>query len=133
VVASADDGAVGEEPAGTDAGAAAVAKPWAVYLLHCEGGKSYIGISPAPRERFATHLAGKGAAFTRANRPVSLAAIVWFDSRSAAASMEVRLKALARPAKLAWFERFTATTATVPAKLDVGLASLTSGPLCSSI
>jgi putative endonuclease len=102
------------------------AKPWAVYLLHCEGGKSYVGISPAPQERFDAHRSGKGAAFTRANRPVSLAAIVWFESRSAAASMEARLKALARPAKLAWFERFTATTAAAPATLDVGLASLAS-------
>ena len=104
------------------------AKPWAVYLLHCEGGKSYIGISPSPQERFAAHRSGKGAAFTRANRPVSLAAIVWFESRSAAASMEVRLKALARPAKLAWFERCAAKTASVPATLDAGLASLASQP-----
>jgi putative endonuclease len=104
----------------------ATAKPWAVYLLHCEGSKSYIGISPAPHGRFEVHRAGKGAAFTRSNRPVSLAAIVWFESRSAAASMEMRLKALARPAKLAWFERFTTTTAAVPATLDVGLASLAS-------
>jgi len=133
VAASADDGAVGEEPAGTDAGAAAAAKPWAVYLLHCAGGKCYIGISPWPHQRFAAHKAGKGAAFTRANRPQVLAAVVWFENRSAAASMEARLKALARPAKLAWFERFTASSATVPAKLDVGLASLTSRPLCSSI
>jgi putative endonuclease len=105
-------------------GDSVTAKPWAVYLLHCAGGRSYIGISPAPQERFTVHQAGKGAAFTRSNRPLSLAAIVWFDSRSAAASMEVRLKALARPAKLAWFERFTATTASVPATLDLGLASL---------
>jgi putative endonuclease len=136
VAADADEGAVGEEPADADAGAAAavaVAKPWAVYLLHCEGSKSYIGISPAPQERFTAHQAGKGAAFTRSNRPVSLAAIVWFENRSAAASMEVRLKALARPAKLAWFQRFTATTATAPATLDVGLASLASRPLCNSI
>jgi putative endonuclease len=100
------------------------AQPWAVYLLHCKGGKSYIGISPTPLERFDAHLAGKGAAFTRSYRPDSVAAIVWFESRSAAASMEARLKALARPAKLAWFERFQATTAVVPATLDAGLASL---------
>jgi putative endonuclease len=100
------------------------APPWAVYLLHCQGGKCYIGISPLPQERFEAHLTGKGAAFTRANRPLSLAAIAWFENRRAAASMEVRLKALARPAKLAWFERFQTTTAVVPATLDVGLASL---------
>jgi putative endonuclease len=99
-------------------------EPWAVYLLHCAGGKSYIGISPLPQERFDAHLSGKGAAFTRANPPQSLAAIAWFENRSAAASMEVRLKALARPAKLTWFVRFPATTATTPATLDVGLASL---------
>ena len=128
---SADDGAVGEEPDDTNAGTAAV-KPWAVYLLHCAGGMSYIGISPTPHERFEVHRTGKGAAFTRANRPQALAAVVWFENRGAAASMEVRLKALARPAKLAWFQRFTATTATAPATLDAGLASLASRPLCSS-
>lgn len=103
---------------------AVIAKPWAVYLLHCAGGRSYIGISPAPQERFAVHQSGKGGAFTRSNRPVSLAAVVWFECRSAAASMEVRLKALARPTKLAWFERFPATTASTPSTLDDGIASL---------
>ena len=115
-----------------EAVAADAAKPWAVYLLHCAGNKSYIGISPAPQERFAAHQSGKGAAFTRANRPLLLAAIAWFEDRSAAASMEARLKALPRPAKLAWFERFTATTATSPATLDIGLDSLARRPLCSS-
>ena len=142
--ASADDGTAGAEPADTDAGAdrptsdseaegvIPAAKPWAVYLLHCAGGRSYIGISPTPHERFEVHRTGKGAAFTRANRPQALAAVVWFENRSAAASMEVRLKALPRPAKLAWFQRFAATTATVPATLDVGLVSLTSRRLISS-
>ena len=100
------------------------AKPWAVYLLHCEGGKSYIGISPTPQERFAVHQAGKGAAFTRANRPQTLAAIVWFENRSVAASMEARLKTLARPLKLQWFDCFVATTTLAPATFDVGMARL---------
>jgi putative endonuclease len=104
----------------------AVARPWAVYLLHCDGGKSYIGISPTPSERFDVHQSGKGAAFTRANRPQALAAIAWFENRSAAASMEARLKALPRPAKLAWFERYAATTNRLPATLEAGLASLAS-------
>lgn len=109
--------------------ASTAAKPWAVYLLHCAGGKSYIGISPMPQERFDAHQAGKGAAFTRANRPQALAAVVWFENRSAAASMEVRLKALARPAKLAWFTRFPATTPSTPSTLDAGFNSL-AGPAC---
>ena len=103
---------------------AAIARPWAVYLLHCAGGRSYIGISPAPQQRFAAHQAGKGAAFTRANRPLQLAAVVWFESRSAAASMEARLKALARPLKLEWFAGFPATSEASPAMLEDGRASL---------
>jgi putative endonuclease len=122
VAASADSATIDDGTEGT----ANAARPWAVYLLHCAGGKSYIGISPLPQERFDAHQAGKGAAFTRANRPQALVAVVWFESRSAAASMEVRLKSLARPAKLAWFERFQVTTASVPATLELGLASLTS-------
>lgn len=105
------------DPAGAQA-------PWAVYLLHCAGGKSYIGISPSPVERFAAHQAGKGAAFTRANRPQTLAALVWFEHRSAAASMEVRLKALPRLEKLAWFARCTGRTQSNPAQLVEGIASL---------
>jgi len=103
---------------------AAIARPWAVYLLHCAGGRSYIGISPAPQQRFAAHQAGKGAAFTRANRPLQLAAVVWFESRSAAASMEARLKARARPLKLEWFAGFPATSESRPAILAKGRASL---------
>lgn len=101
-----------------------VVEPWAVYLLGCEGGKSYIGISPRPYERFELHRAGRAAAFTRANRPQALMAVVWFENRSAAASMEPRLKALARASKLEWFERFQTTSAASPAALADGLASL---------
>jgi len=120
-VPEAADRAVPDEGAGDPA----AAKPWAVYLLHCEGGKSYIGISPAPQARFAAHQAGKkGAAFTRANRPHTLAAVVWFEHRRAAASMEARLKALARPAKLAWFEKFATKDAARLTTLDQALASL---------
>ena len=71
MAASADDGTAGAEPADTDAGAGRptsdseaegvipAAKPWAVYLLHCAGGRSYIGISPTPHERFEVHRTGK--------------------------------------------------------------------------
>ena len=97
-----------------------------MYLLHCAGGKSYIGISPLPQERFEAHRPARVPRLRGRIVRMSLAAIVWFENRSAAASMEARLKALARPAKLAWFERFPATTASVPATLDVGLASLPS-------
>jgi len=101
-----------------------LAESWAVYMLDCDGGKSYVGISPRPSQRFELHQAGKGAAFTRANRPQALAAVVWFESRGAAASMEPRLKALARSLKLEWFANFRPDTAASPATLAEGLASL---------
>ena len=103
---------------------APVTGSWAVYMLGCDGGKSYIGISPRPNQRFELHRAGRGAAFTRANRPQALAAVVWFENRNAAASMEPRLKALARTSKLEWFATFRTTTAGNPATLAEGLASL---------
>ena len=103
---------------------ATVDEPWAVYLLLCNGGKCYIGISPRPQERFEAHRVGRGGAFTRAHPPQSLAAVVWFENRSAAASMEPRLKALKRAAKLEWFRRFAGTTASRTATLEDGMASL---------
>lgn len=99
-------------------------EPWAVYLLECDGGRSYLGISPRPQERFEAHRAGRGGAFTRGHRPQTLSAVVWFENRSAAASMEPRLKALARSSKLEWFREFAVTTPGNPATLEAGLASL---------
>lgn len=127
-VGSADAGASGElgdsEVCALPADAPPTAEPWAVYLLACRGGKSYIGISPRPLERYEAHVTGRGAAFTRANPPEALAAIAWFADRGAAASMEARLKMLARPDKLRWFSAFPVTSASVPATLDDGLRSL---------
>jgi putative endonuclease len=111
------------EPGALDEGET-IAEPWAVYLLACRGGKSYIGISPRPRERFEAHAAGRGAAFTRANPPEALTAVAWFMDRGAAASMEARLKALARAEKLEWFRTFAPTSVAAPATLEEGLASL---------
>ena len=41
------------------------AENWRVYLILCENGALYCGISNRPQERFAAHLAGKGAKYTR--------------------------------------------------------------------
>ena len=90
-------------------------EPWSVYLLACAGGKSYVGISPRPEERFAAHCAGRGGAFTRANPPERCVRVVWFDERRAAASLEVRLKAMTRERKWAWFVDFPQTTPAQPA------------------
>lgn len=100
------------------------AEPWSVYLLACAGGKSYVGISPRPQERFVAHCAGRGGAFTRGNPPQRCVRVVWFDSRRAAASLEVRLKATTRERKWRWFREFPHTTPGQTATLEEGLARL---------
>jgi len=45
---------------------------WAVYLLECSDGRVYTGIARDPEQRYARHLAGKGARFTRSNPPRQL-------------------------------------------------------------
>ena len=75
---------------------------WWLYLLECAGGTLYAGISPDPESRYAQHLAGKGAKYTRAHRPLRILAAECHPSRSAASAAEYRLKQLRRPQKLLW-------------------------------
>lgn len=104
--------------------AAAAAEPWALYLLACAGGKSYVGISPRPEQRYAAHRAGRGGAFTRAYPPQHCVRVVWFDGRRAAASLEVRLKAVSRDHKWRWFTAFPETTPERAATLEAGVERL---------
>jgi putative endonuclease len=43
---------------------------WWLYVLECRTGVLYTGIAKDVEARFAAHCNGKGAAFTRAHRPV---------------------------------------------------------------
>lgn len=84
------------------ADAAATARIWFLYLLECEDGSLYAGISPDPQRRLQQHLDGRGARYTRAHRPQRLVAQQAHDSRAQASSAEYRLKRLRRVQKLAW-------------------------------
>jgi putative endonuclease len=79
---------------------------WHVYMLECAGGRLYTGISPDVAARFARHLAGKGAAYTRINKPVRLLASATCGTRGEALRQEHALKQLKRAAKLVWARRF---------------------------
>ena len=65
---------------------------WYVYLLHCRNGALYSGITTNPRARFAAHLAGKGAKYTRMHPPLEMRIIAEHHSRSAASQAEAALK-----------------------------------------
>jgi len=73
---------------------------WHLYLLECEDGSLYTGISTDVDRRFSQHLSGKGARYTRAHPPRRLLASVLIGSRSEALKAELGLKALPRAEKL---------------------------------
>ena len=72
-----------------------------VYLLRCENGSLYAGITTDPARRFLQHsgaLPG-GAKSTRMLRPVGFAALWRVKDRSAALSLEARIKRLSHAQK----------------------------------
>ena len=73
---------------------------WYVYMLHCDDGSLYTGITTDLERRISEHNDNKlGARYTRARRPVKLA---WFeqrDSRSEASIREAEIKKLDRKQK----------------------------------
>jgi putative endonuclease len=75
---------------------------WYLYVLECEGGKLYAGIATDVERRFASHAAGKGAAFTRMNRPIRILGATVYADQSAATRAEVSLKKMPRASKLHW-------------------------------
>ena len=67
---------------------------WRVYLILCENGAFYCGISNRPQERFAAHLAGKGAKYTRLNKPAAMRIVSDGLSKSEALKREISIKKL---------------------------------------
>jgi putative endonuclease len=76
---------------------------WILYLLECNNGAYYAGITNDLHARFAAHLAGKGARYTRANPPVKIIASKFYADRSSASVAEAALKNLPRSKKLGFF------------------------------
>ena len=76
---------------------------WFLYLLECNNGAYYGGITNDLQARFDVHLAGKGARYTRANPPVKIIASKSYADRSSASAAEAILKKLPRSKKLAFF------------------------------
>ena len=74
---------------------------WAVYLLECADGRVYTGIARDPEQRYAKHIAGKGARFTRSNPPKQLLGWVWVASHGEALRLEIAWKRLPREQRIA--------------------------------
>ena len=77
---------------------------WFLYLLECNNGAYYAGITNNLESRFAAHLTGKGARYTRANPPIKIVASKSYQDRSSASVAESQLKSLPRHKKLQYFD-----------------------------
>lgn len=72
---------------------------WFVYLLECENGRLYTGITPDLAERFRKHASGKGAMFTRLNKPLRFIGAKPCANRSEASRLERVVKGLTHEQK----------------------------------
>ena len=72
---------------------------WFVYILRCADGTYYRGIAKNVDARVAKHNSGRGAAYTRARRPVEVVYRERKFSRVTALLREIAIKRLARDRK----------------------------------
>ena len=79
-----------------------MAEGWWVYVIECESGAWYAGVTNDLARRFRMHAEGKGAKFTRMDKPRRILAAEPCDSKSAALKLEASLKGSTRQAKAHW-------------------------------
>ncbi len=68
--------------------------PWFLYLLECADGSVYTGIAVDVAARFAQHVNGTGARYTRSRKPVQVLASFELADRASASRAEYRVKRL---------------------------------------
>ena len=73
---------------------------YSVYIVKCNDGTLYTGISNNVDNRVAKHNSGKGAKYTKTRRPVCLVYTKVIGTKSDALKEEYRIKQLSRPEKL---------------------------------
>ena len=61
---------------------------WFVYMVRCNDGTFYTGISPDVQKRVDLHNSGKGAKYTRGRIPVRLVFVELVGSKSLASKRE---------------------------------------------
>ncbi len=95
---------MGPDPGPSPRAAAArkrAAGRWYVYLIACRSGAVYTGIAIDVAARYAQHVAGTGARYTRANPPSRLLGKFACPNQSVAGRMEAAIKKLPAGAKRA--------------------------------
>lgn len=72
---------------------------WFVYILLCEDGSLYTGITNDPKKRLADHKAGKGGHYTKSHGAKKIVYIEEATDRSAALKREAEIKSWPRSEK----------------------------------
>lgn len=75
-------------------------KKFYVYIILTVTNKLYCGYTDDVEKRYKLHCSGKGAKFTRANKPLKLVYTKEFDTKIEAQKEEYRIKKLSRKDKL---------------------------------
>lgn len=75
-------------------------KKYYTYIILTEKNTFYCGYTDDVKKRFQAHLEGKGAKYTRANKPVKLVYQKEFGTKSDAMKEEARIKKLTHQEKL---------------------------------
>ena len=75
-------------------------KKYYVYIILTVNNKLYCGYTDDVEKRYNLHCSGKGAKFTRANKPLKLVYTKEFETKSEALKEENRIKKLKRTEKL---------------------------------
>ncbi len=68
---------------------------WYVYLIECRDGSLYTGISNDVERRYARHVAGTGARYTRSHPPLRLLGCIEQADRGSALKAEHAVRKLA--------------------------------------
>jgi len=71
-----------------------------VYLIECNDGTLYAGITPNLQKRLRLHEAGKGAKYTRGRGPLKLRYVEVQPDKSSALRRELQIKRMSRAQKL---------------------------------
>lgn len=77
-----------------------MAKKYYTYLLLTENNSFYCGYTDDVEKRFKAHLEGRGAKYTRANKPVKVVYQKEFATKSEAMKEEFRIKHLSHNEKI---------------------------------
>lgn len=79
-------------------------KKYYTYVILTENNTLYCGYTDDVEKRFEAHSAGKGAKYTRANKPKKIIYQACFDTKIEAQQEERKIKKMTREKKLEYIE-----------------------------